>query len=244
MLTKVFNGITIGFNQDQQQVNLTNLWKAAGGQRNQDPYHWSVLPESTKFIDTVSQSLNCGKSTVLQTTRGRTGGTWAHRQIALAYAKYLSPELHMFVNECFFERLEEENNPELAISRGRQRAIKTYQRKGHSDLWIEQRVKSIESTLHLNGVIGVYSDDARAFPKCANAINLNILGTTAKKYKENAGLSRNATLRDTFDEITLTAIDLINLLAARKIQEESASGNSECVQAVSEVSHKVSAVIH
>ena len=242
MLTKVFNGITIGFNQDQ--VNLTNLWKAAGAERTKAPNFWANNGDTKEFIGTVAKTLNATVDCIITTTRGRTGGTWAHRQIALAYAKYLSPELHMFVNECFFERIEEENNPELAISRGRSRAIKAYQRKGHSDLWIEQRVKSIESTLHLNGVIGVHSDDARAFPKCANAINLNILGTTAKKYKESAGLSRNAALRDTFDEITLTAIDLINLLSAKKIQDESASGNSECVKAVSEVSSKVSSVLH
>jgi hypothetical protein len=34
----------------------------------------------------------------LETEPGRNGGTWAHWQIALAYAKYLSPEFHMWCN--------------------------------------------------------------------------------------------------------------------------------------------------
>jgi len=240
-LTKVFNGVAIGFKE--QKVNLTNLWKASGKTKNYQPYNW-IRFEGKEFVEAVTKELNAEPQSVLSTTQGRTGGTWGHRQIALAYAKYLSPELHMYVNQCFFERIEEENNPELAISRGRERAIGAYKRKGCSDLWIEQRVKSIESTLHLNGIIGVHSDDARAFPKCANAINLNILGTTAKKYKSNIGLRPSAAIRDTFDEITLTAIDLINLLAAKKIQEQDYYGNTECVKAVSEVSSKVSTVLH
>ena len=38
---------------------------------------------------------------LLSKTYGRNGETFAHWQIALAYAKYLSPELHMAVNEVF-----------------------------------------------------------------------------------------------------------------------------------------------
>ena len=37
-------------------------------------------------------------------------------------------------------RLEEVEDPELAISR----ALLTYRRKGHSEAWINQRLKSIE----------------------------------------------------------------------------------------------------
>lgn len=32
-------------------------------------------------------------------TRGRNGGTWGHWQVAVAYAKYLSPEFHIQWNE-------------------------------------------------------------------------------------------------------------------------------------------------
>ncbi|MDO9713867.1 KilA-N domain-containing protein [Paracraurococcus lichenis] len=34
----------------------------------------------------------------MATTRGRYGATWAHWQLALAYARYLSPEFHLWCN--------------------------------------------------------------------------------------------------------------------------------------------------
>lgn len=119
-LTKVFNGVNIGFNEKEQKVNLTNLWKAAGSDGDKRPAHWLQQDNTQDFVRTVSGSLNVRPEYILTTQRGRTGGTWAHKQIALAYAKYLSPELHMYVNQCFFERIEEENNPDLAITRGRE----------------------------------------------------------------------------------------------------------------------------
>lgn len=108
----------------------------------QKPAHWLESEPVQKFISTVSTKLKVGNSDLLYTVKGRTGGTYAHWQIALAYAKYLSPELHMFVNECFKDRMEEENNPELAINRGRERAVKHWKKSGMSEEWICERLKA------------------------------------------------------------------------------------------------------
>ena len=43
---------------------------------------------------------------IIRGTRGRSGATFAHWQIALAYAKYLSPEFHMWCNEVVREKME------------------------------------------------------------------------------------------------------------------------------------------
>ncbi|SCM83727.1 conserved hypothetical protein [uncultured Sporomusa sp.] len=85
-------------------MNLTSLWKAAGSQEVQKPKYWLTQDGTNEFISTIEKSEKVTQDYLLTTQRGRTGGTWAHRQIALAYAKYLSPELHMYVNQCFFER--------------------------------------------------------------------------------------------------------------------------------------------
>jgi hypothetical protein len=73
---------------------------------------------------------------------------------------------------------------------------------------------------------------------------LNLIGTTAKRYKDETGLKPSTNIRDTFDEIKLAAIDLINLMAAKEIRDNNASSNNECVKVVSEVSSKVSSVLH
>jgi len=127
-LAKMFNGVAVKL--EGNNVSLTDLWKASGAEDSKRPARWAESISVQTFVFTVASKLNIGISDIITSKRGRNGGTYAHRQIALAYAKYLSPELHMFVNECFFDRLEEEADPELAISRGRERAIKIWQSQG------------------------------------------------------------------------------------------------------------------
>ena len=80
---------------DRPFVNLTEMWRAADSPGNKDPGQWRRLPESDGFIGHIAAALNVGKSQVIRADRGRGGGTWAHRQVALAYAQYLSHASHV-----------------------------------------------------------------------------------------------------------------------------------------------------
>ena len=75
----------------------------------------------------------CESQGLIVRTPGRNGGTFAHRQIALAYAGYLSPKLRLLVQQIFIERLEETVNPELGITRSRERAVKLWFDKGKTE---------------------------------------------------------------------------------------------------------------
>ncbi|MDF2790599.1 MAG: hypothetical protein K0S80_3700 [Neobacillus sp.] len=132
-----FNGTQIRTDENER-INMTDLWKASGKDKTYKPYEWS-RKSGSEFIEVVSKKLKEPTGRLLEITRGRYGGTLAHKQIALAYAKYLSPELHMYVNQVFFERLEEEANPELGINRSHERAIESWTNQGRDDMWIEQR---------------------------------------------------------------------------------------------------------
>ena len=57
--------------------------------------------EGMQFVESVAENLKVSATHIYKTTRGKGGGTYAHWQIALAYAKYLSHELHMRVNETY-----------------------------------------------------------------------------------------------------------------------------------------------
>lgn len=92
MITLEFNGVIIGV-KENEMVNMTHLWKSSGAKGSQEIKHWITLPSTNKFIDAVANKLKVRKSDLLEIHRGRTGGTYGHWQIALAYAKYLSPEL-------------------------------------------------------------------------------------------------------------------------------------------------------
>jgi len=69
------------------------------------------------------------KSNLIKIKRGKGGGTWSHKTIALRYAQYLSASLASIVNQVFFQRIEEEKNPDLIVDR----AITVYKKHGKDD---------------------------------------------------------------------------------------------------------------
>lgn len=86
-------------------LSLTDMWKASGGDDSKRPYEWS-RKEGTPFVEAVSLSLNTPVERIYTATKGKGGSTFAHWQIGLAYAKYLSPEFHMWCNQVVRERME------------------------------------------------------------------------------------------------------------------------------------------
>lgn len=87
-------------------LSLTDMWKAQGADDSRRPYEWS-RKEGGAFIDAVSLSLNTPVERIYHATKGKGGATYAHWQIGLAYAEYLSPEFHMWCNEVVRERMED-----------------------------------------------------------------------------------------------------------------------------------------
>ena len=124
----VINDTTIRFTDDKL-VNLTDFWKAGSGDHNKKPVIWLRQQDAQAFIKELSAKEKVIQDHLIKTTRGRFGGTFAHWQIALAYAKYLSPEFHIHCNNIIRRFVEEEQNPDMAVDR----AISAYRRQGKDD---------------------------------------------------------------------------------------------------------------
>ena len=84
-----------------EMLSLTDMWKSAGSDPAQRPVDWLRSADAERFVAFVADTLNVGIShdDIVKTVRGgKAPGTWAHWQIAMAYAKYLSPEFHAWCN--------------------------------------------------------------------------------------------------------------------------------------------------
>lgn len=88
-----------------EMLNLTDMWRAAGSDTSKRPADWR-RKEGQAFIDFFEGTMPPGHSSLFETIEGVNGGTWAHWQIALAYAKYLSPEFHVWCNERVRDHME------------------------------------------------------------------------------------------------------------------------------------------
>lgn len=98
-----FNGVPI--RDKNEMLSLTDMWKASGSPENREPFNWARF-EGKAFVEAVALSHNLSDAQVMTVKRGKGGGTLAHWQIGLAYAKYLSPEFHMWCNTVVRERME------------------------------------------------------------------------------------------------------------------------------------------
>jgi hypothetical protein len=110
-----------------------------------------------------------------------------------------------------YERLEETADPELAINR----ALKTYLRKGYSQSWINQRLKSIEIRKDLTDEWenrGV--KEGIEFAILTNEITKAWSGLSVKQYKIHKDLKKE-NLRDNMTNLEL----VLNMLAEASTTE-------------------------
>ena len=99
-----FDGVAI--RNRGQQVSLTDAWKAAGGDPSRKPAHWLRSEMARAFIAFVAENERVAESQLVTVVCGDGGCTWAHWQVAMAYAKYLSPKFHAWCNSVVRERME------------------------------------------------------------------------------------------------------------------------------------------
>jgi hypothetical protein len=109
-------------------LSLTDMWRAAGCPEHRRPTSWLILEETRRFRahagthwtepdgpvrDNVvhDQIIHLDPDGFVATLRGRRGGTWAHWQLALSYARYLSPDFHLWCNTVVRRAIERAGPP-------------------------------------------------------------------------------------------------------------------------------------
>lgn len=223
-------------NFDEEMVNLTDLWKEAGSPANKRPIDWKKLDTTADLISAIMTTGQSGIKPLWVTRRGGdNAGTYAHKSLALAYAKYLDARLHVLVNEVFFQRIEEEKNPDLIVDR----AISTYKRKGKSDDWITKRIRGKVNRNEFTSCLASHRVDKDGFRNCTNAIYTPLYGgsTSIIRYKKN--LPKGVSIRDNMSETELLATEFAEHLSKQTIERENLHGNAPCEIACSNSSRIV-----
>ena len=74
---------------------------------NKEPKHWNELVSTKEYLAVFNNFYNVGKPDLLTSQpgiikkRGKGGGTWAHRLIALEFAMWLSPEFKFHLIQAY-----------------------------------------------------------------------------------------------------------------------------------------------
>ena len=112
-------------------LNLTDLWQAAGRPEHRRPADWLRLAETqrlraqaethwTEVTDLVTADADALGIWIIDTDgciailRGNPGGVWAHWQLALPYARSLSPPFHRWCDTVLRAAFERPADPPAA----------------------------------------------------------------------------------------------------------------------------------
>ncbi len=177
--------------------------------------------EGLQFVEYLAENLKVSATHIYKTTRGKSGGTFAHWQIALAYAKYLSHELHMRVNETYMRAQSGDVTLAAEIAEKQQDPKKT--------AWLAQRVKSIHARNVLTDVLSRHGVKTGVeIAQCTNTVYRNLFHKTAKEMRIARKLPEKANVRESMSRIELAATEFAELLATERIETRKASGFSDC----------------
>lgn len=176
------------YNPDFKPVEFDGFRKQAGlNSFVMTPKRWI---ETTNAIGIVSKS-------------GRYGGTFAHKDIVLEFASWISIEFKLYVIKEF-QRLKDEENNQQNLEWNLQRTISKINYRIHTDA-IKENLIPKEITKQQTSF--VYANEA-------DLLNVALFGMTAKEWRDNNS-TKSGNLRDdaTLEQlVVLSNMESINAL--------------------------------
>ena len=106
-LIYTYQGNEITFqNSGNVMVNATQMAKAFGNSKR--PQFWINTQQSKDYIDALSEARNIATADLVQVKQGgnpQLQGTWMHQDVALEFARWLSPAFAIWTNDRIRELL-------------------------------------------------------------------------------------------------------------------------------------------
>ncbi|MFK5970351.1 MAG: hypothetical protein QM487_09565, partial [Candidatus Marithrix sp.] len=124
--------------------------------------------------------------TIYRSTRGSYGASWGHWQIALAYAKYLSPELHMHVNEIYMRY----QTGDIALADEVADKMTPEQQELHAARTLGKVARNF-----LTKTLEEHEVSSYGYVHCTNDTYKGLFGKTAKKLREDRNLPARKNVR-------------------------------------------------
>lgn len=229
---------------DQGRVCLNDIYRAAGFSKNRKPHDWLRGPSGAKEISALLNRI-AGKSRIwtkdeiksaYYTRRGQDGGTWAHENIALGYAAYLSADLAVEIRDVFlrYKRGDETLVPEIRENRQRHEDAARQEIRSHG----KTVRRGFTDTLKERGITAGWQ-----YAQITDVTNQHLLGGTARKIKLDRGLPANAKLRDHLRTSELAYTMASEALATERIEDQDARGYSACRQETSLAARSIKGAI-
>jgi hypothetical protein len=210
-------------------VNLTDMWKAAGSDSNRKPVIWFRHEGTQDFVVALEKELKVTVNHLLKTKTGRDGGTFSHWQIAVEYARYLSPKLAVWANEELRHHFQAEQNPEWAYGKYGLKSAQEMEKAGCSPGEILQRLQGITVTKLFQSSLGKHGCcQPWHWGTIIRDMTRIITGETPQQIKDRTGSSRT---RDVVTSINRMALLHAEAKLTEVLDKKGITNYDDCRQA-------------
>jgi hypothetical protein len=195
--------------RNRNTVELLGFWEILNNP-NFNPLEFEGFRRQTglnSFVLTPKRWIEATNAIGIVSKAGRYGGTFAHRDIAMEFASWISIEFKLYVIKEF-QRLKEEENSRLKLEWNLQRTLAKVNYHIHTDA-IKENLIPKEVTKKQMQLI--YADEA-------DLLNTALFGITAKEWRE-AHPNKEGNIRDeaSLEQlVVLSNLESINALLIRQ----------------------------
>lgn len=136
----------------------------------------------------------------------------------------------LWLAEVGYDRIKENKDPSLIIERAR----KTYLKKGYTEEWIGQRIRSVLTRNNLTDEWRKRNIKDWQYGSLSNEVYRGTFGIGSNEYKRIKNLPKKENLRDHMDAVELSLTSFAEAVTTKVTKKNNSQGFQECKNSVIE----------
>lgn len=231
-----YNGTGIIFSADGW-LNATASAQALG---KSDLDNFLRSKSYTEYADVVAAA-NSVNSTDLKTSRrGNGGGTFLHPELAVLFARWISPAFAYWCDKQVATLIRLANE---APARNQALRTKRMIRLGRPVEVIAARNQGVEIRKSFTDCLKGHGVNGAGYQDCSRAHYFPLFGGSTDVIRQKLAIEGSGTVRDYMSMAQLSAVSLSEALSVEHIEKEQVYGNNACVEVCNKVGKQVSKLI-
>lgn len=231
-----YNGTGIVFSADGW-LNATASAAALGKDRLDN---FLASAAFTEYAAVVAKENSLNFSDLKTTRRGNGGGTFLHPELAVVFARWISPAFAYWCDKQVATLI---RHAQEAPARNERLRTRRMERLGATPEAIAKRNEGVGIRAGFTNRLQKAGCNADGFRGCTRAIYQPMFGGGTEDIKKKYNLPANAQVRDHMSPVQLLAVGLAEALSTERIERQGDYGNLACEQTCNLVGKEVAKII-
>jgi hypothetical protein len=197
-------------------------------------------PSYMEYAAVVAESNSVKITDLKNTTRGRNGATYLHPDMAVVFARWISPAFAYWCDKQVSALIQKAQAAPILAANAR---TKKLQKLGRPDEVIALRHEGVNTRQAFTSRLQQHGVNQFGFSGCTRAIYTPMFGGSTKLIKQKLNVPDNGNVRDYMSVLQLSSLLFAEALAGERIKKEGTYGNLACEQVCNQVGQSVAKMI-